>query len=69
MLQGQGTEGVLARASGLPPDALRRRVGQRRQMRGMQAAICSLITLVRLAYCHAGSVPMIIPGVVRAVGT
>jgi hypothetical protein len=38
-------------------------------MRGMQAAICSLITLVRLAYCHAGSVPMIIPGVVRAVGT
>jgi diguanylate cyclase len=61
LLQGQGTEGVLARASGLPPDVLRRRVGQRRQMLVVQAASCSLITLVLLAYCYAGAVPMIIP--------
>ena len=63
LLQGQGTDGALACASGLPPEVLQRRVGQRRRMLIVQAASCSLITLVLLVYGYAGTIAMIIPSV------
>jgi diguanylate cyclase (GGDEF)-like protein len=61
LLQGQSSDGAFAHATGLPPDVLRRRVAQRRQMLIVQAASCSLITLVLLIYCYAGTIPIIIP--------
>ena len=61
LLQGQGSDGALARATGLPSDVLRRRVGQRRQMLFVQAASYSLITLVLLVYFYAGTLSAIIP--------
>ena len=61
LLQGQGSDGALARATGLPSNVLKRRVGQRRQMLIVQAASYSLITLVLLIYCYAGTIPTIIP--------
>ena len=61
LLQGQGSDGALARATGLPSNVLKRRVGQRRQMLVVQAASYSLITLVLLVYCYAGTIPIIIP--------
>jgi diguanylate cyclase (GGDEF)-like protein len=63
LLQGQGSDGALARTAGLPPDVLVRRVGQRRQMLIVQAASYSLITLVLLTYCYAGTISTIIPSV------
>jgi diguanylate cyclase len=60
-LQGQDSGGTVARAGGLPSDVLERRAGQRRQMLGVQAVSCSLITLVLLVYCYAGTVPIVIP--------
>jgi diguanylate cyclase (GGDEF)-like protein len=61
LLEGQGSNGALARATGLPSNVLKRRVGQRRQMLVVQAASYSLITLVLLIYCYAGTIPTIIP--------
>ena len=61
LLQGQGSGGTVARAEGLTPDVLRRRVGQRRQMLAVQAASYSLGTLVLLVYSYSGKVPIIIP--------
>src|ERR1700676_1023221 len=61
LLQGQGSEGTLARAPGLPLDVLRRRAGQRRQILIVQAGSCSLITLVLPVYCYAGAIPILIP--------
>ena len=61
LLQGQSPDGALAHAIGLPPQVLKRRVGQRRQMLIVQAVSCSLITLVLLVYCYAGTIPPIIP--------
>jgi diguanylate cyclase len=49
-LQGVGPE--------LAPAVLLRRVGQRRQMLAVQAASCSLITLVLLVYCYIGTIPI-----------
>jgi diguanylate cyclase len=60
-LQGQDSGGTVARAGGLPSDVLERRAGHRRQMLGVQAVSCSLITLVLLVYCYAGTVPIVIP--------
>jgi diguanylate cyclase (GGDEF)-like protein len=60
-LQGQDSGGTVARAGGLPSDVLERRAGQRRQMLGVQAVSCSLITLVLLVYCCAGTVPIVVP--------
>jgi diguanylate cyclase len=57
----QSQDGTVARAGGLPSDILERRAGQRRQMLGVQAVSCSLITLVQLVYCYAGTVPIVIP--------
>jgi diguanylate cyclase (GGDEF)-like protein len=61
LLQGQGSDGVLAPADRLPVDVSNRRAGQRRQMLAVQAVSCSLITLVLLVYHHAGTIPMVIP--------
>ena len=61
MLQGRGSNGALARAEGLPTDVLKRRVGQRRQMLVVQAVSCSLVTLVLLVYCYAGTISIAIP--------
>ncbi|MGZ5875529.1 MAG: GGDEF domain-containing protein [Bradyrhizobium sp.] len=61
LLQGQGTGDVLVGAAGLPLDVLKRRAGQRRQMLIVQAASCSLITLVLLIYGYVGTIPIIIP--------
>src|ERR1700736_2136421 len=68
LLQGQGSEGALARAPGLPLDVLRRRAGQRRHILIVQAGSCSLITLVLLVYCYAGTIPIIIPSAYFLLG-
>src|SRR5665647_3348022 len=61
LLQGQGSDGALTPADRLPLDLLKRRVGQRRQMLGVQSLIYSLITLVLLVYCYAGTISIVIP--------
>jgi diguanylate cyclase len=61
LLQDRGSNGALARAEGLPSDLLKRRAGQRRQMLVVQAASCSLITLVLLVYGYAGTISIVIP--------
>jgi diguanylate cyclase (GGDEF)-like protein len=58
-LEGQGSGGAFV--DGLAPAVLMRRAGQRRQMLGVQAASCSLITLVLLVYWYAGTVSIVIP--------
>jgi diguanylate cyclase len=60
-LQGHGSDGSLALAGMLPLDLLRRRAGQRRQMLAVQAVSCSLVTLVLLVYCYAGTISIVIP--------
>jgi diguanylate cyclase (GGDEF)-like protein len=60
-LQGQGTDGTHALVSGLTPDLLRRRAGQRRHILAVQAASYSLGALVLLVYSYSGTVPIIIP--------
>ena len=60
-LQGQGTDGRHALVSGLTPELLRRRVGQRRQILAVQVASYSLGALVLLVYAYSGTVPIIIP--------
>jgi hypothetical protein len=61
LLQGQTSDSALARADRLPSNVLKRRVGQRRQMLGVQAASYSLSTLVLLIYGYAGTVSVVIP--------
>jgi diguanylate cyclase (GGDEF)-like protein len=61
LLQGQGSDGARALAAGLPSDVMRRRASQRRQMLGVQAVSCALITLVLLVYCYAGTISIILP--------
>jgi diguanylate cyclase (GGDEF)-like protein len=68
LLQGQASESAVARATGLPSDLLRRRVGQRRQMLIVQAVSCSLITSVLSIYCYAGTVSIVIPSVYFLTG-
>jgi diguanylate cyclase (GGDEF)-like protein len=58
-LEGQGSDSAFV--DGLAPAVLKRRAGQRRQMLGVQAASCSLITLVLLVYWYAGTVSIAIP--------
>jgi diguanylate cyclase len=63
LLQGQGPQSAVARATGLPSELLKRRVRQRRQMLIVQAVSCSLITSVLLIYSYAGTVSIVIPSV------
>src|ERR1700694_3013166 len=60
-LQGQDSGGTVARADALPLDVLERRAGQRRQMLVVQAASCSLITLILLVYGYTGTISIAIP--------
>jgi diguanylate cyclase (GGDEF)-like protein len=60
-LQGQDSGGTVARADALPLDALERRAAQRRQMLVVQAASCSLITMILLVYGYTGTIPIAIP--------
>src|SRR3954451_20240341 len=60
--------GSVATASAADPPAhvltapvLARRLGQRRQMLGVQAVSCSLISLVLLVYCYAGTISIMLP--------
>jgi diguanylate cyclase (GGDEF)-like protein len=54
----------LERAGSIPTaQTLARRAGQRRQMLVVQAVSCSLITLILLVYCYAGTIPIVIPSV------
>jgi len=59
LLRGRATDGM--RAGGLPSELLRRRAGQRRQMLAVQAVSCSLVSMVLLVYCCAGTIPIVIP--------
>jgi diguanylate cyclase (GGDEF)-like protein len=61
LLQGQGSDGALALAEGLPSDVAKRRTVQRRQMLTVQAASCSLVTVVLLVYSYAAIIPIVIP--------
>jgi diguanylate cyclase (GGDEF)-like protein len=61
LLQGQGSGVARALADRVPSEVLQRRAGQRRQMLGVQAVSCSLITLVLLFYSYAGITSIIIP--------
>src|SRR5437764_13520704 len=59
LLQGRATDGT--RAGALPSELLRRRAGQRRQMLAVQAVSCSLVSMVLLGYCYAGTISIVIP--------
>jgi len=61
LLQGQRSSRAVAHVVRLSPDVLKRRTGQRRQMLVVQAVSYSLITLVLLVYCYAGTISTIIP--------
>jgi len=59
-LQARGL-GAVVDAQLPPADTLARRVGQRRQMLGVQAVSCSLISSVLLVYCYAGTISIAVP--------
>jgi diguanylate cyclase (GGDEF)-like protein len=60
LVQGQGSHSTAVPVR-LPPDLLKRRTGQRRQMLAVQGVSYALITSVLLVYCYAGTVPIVIP--------
>ena len=68
LLQGQGSNRAATHVVRLSPELLKRRTGQRRQMLAVQAVSYSLITLVLLVYCYAGTVSIIIPSAYFLVG-
>ena len=57
-LQGSSSSAAVADVT---PHIFTRRLGQRRQMLAVQAASCSLISLVLLIYCYADTVSIILP--------
>jgi diguanylate cyclase (GGDEF)-like protein len=59
-LQAQAS-GTVADDQLLRAGTLTRRVGQRRQMLGVQAVSCSLVSLVLLVYCYAGTISIVVP--------
>jgi len=60
-VRGQGSEGALGHAHGVPLDIVKRRIARRRLMLIVQAVNLSLITSVLLLYGYAGLVPTTIP--------
>ena len=60
LVQGQGSHSTAVPVR-LPPDLLKRRTGQRRQMLAVQGVSYALITSVLLVYCYAGTIPIVIP--------
>ncbi|MCA6117644.1 GGDEF domain-containing protein [Bradyrhizobium sp. WSM 1738] len=61
LLQGQSSHIATAHVARKPPEVLKRRAGQRRQMLAVQGVSYTLITSVLLVYCYAGTIPIIIP--------
>jgi diguanylate cyclase len=61
LLRGQGSNSAITHVASLPPELLRRRAGQRRQMLAVQAVSYSLIAAVLLVYCYAGTISILIP--------
>jgi diguanylate cyclase (GGDEF)-like protein len=61
LLQGQDSNGTAGLANGLPSDVLKRRADRRRPILVVQAVGCSLVTLILLIYCYAGTIPIVIP--------
>jgi len=57
---GQGSHGSGVQV-GLPVELLKRRVGQRRELLGVEGVSYVLISSVLLVYCYAGTFPIIIP--------
>jgi diguanylate cyclase (GGDEF)-like protein len=55
----QGSNGAFA--GRVPLEVLKRRASQRRQMLAVQAVSCSLVTLVLLVYCYAGTISIVVP--------
>src|SRR5258705_9871861 len=60
LLQGQGSHSTAVPVR-LPPEVLKRRVGQRRHMLAVQVVSYALITSVLLVYFYAGTIPIVIP--------
>src|SRR6185312_8355741 len=60
LLQGQGSHSTTVPVR-LPPEVLKRRAGQRRQMLAVQGVSYALITSVLLVYCYAGTISIAIP--------
>jgi diguanylate cyclase len=60
LVQGQGSHSTAGPVR-LPPDLLKRRTGQRRQMLAVQGVSYALITSVLLVYCYAGTISIVIP--------
>ena len=60
LVQGQGSHSTAVPVL-LPPDLLKRRTGQRRQMLAVQGVSYALITSVLLVYCYAGTISIVIP--------
>jgi diguanylate cyclase (GGDEF)-like protein len=61
LLRGQGSNSAITHVVSLPPELLKRRAGQRRQMLAVQAVSYSLIAAVLLVYCYAGTISILIP--------
>ena len=62
-LEPYSPDGTRAIGSGLSPEILKRRAGQRRKMLAVQAASYSLGTLVLSIYSYAGTVPVLVPSI------
>ena len=61
LLQSQGSNGTPALANGLPSDVSKARADRRRPILVVQAVGCSLVTLILLVYCYAGTIPIVLP--------
>jgi diguanylate cyclase len=61
LLQVQASGGTVALAGGLPLDALRRRVAQRRHTYAVQTVSYALGAAALSIYAHAGTIPLLIP--------
>src|ERR1700731_2552763 len=61
LLQAQGSNGTAELTNELPSDVLKRRADRRRPILVVQAFGCSLVTLILLIYCYAGTIPIVIP--------
>ena len=62
-LEGRTSDGALGVTTELTTAVLRRRVGRRRQMLGIQAASYGLNSLVLLIYAYAGTLPITVPSI------
>src|SRR5471032_261704 len=61
LLQGQASGSTVALAGGLPLDALKRRVANRRHTYAVQIVSYALGAAALLIYAHAGTIPVLIP--------